>query len=329
MISRRAFAGGLAAALGTGAFPAHAQQRPAGAKPYRVGILNEAFGPNPPVVMGLKAGLVELGLQEGRDVVFEAILTRGQIEALPAGAAELVKGKVDLIFAPLESPTRAAMDATKDIPIVFAEVGDPVAAGIVRSVARPGRNVTGISGLTTPLAPNRLEMLKACAPALRRAWAVYARDDLSSAASAGMARQTAPALGLEILDRPVDNAAEAVTILKSVLKAASPRDGILAPTAISLDITARVLDLAPFVPSVFDAPHWIQGGGLVAYGVDHENQGRQAARLVARILRGAHPEDLPAEDSTKFELVLNVRTAKQLGLTIPPSLLARADRVIE
>jgi putative ABC transport system substrate-binding protein len=144
-----------------------------------------------------------------------------------------------------------------------------------------------------------------------------------------MARETESALGLEILDRPVDSAADAVTILKSVLKAASRRDGLLAPTTISLDITARVLDLAPFVPSVFDSPHWIQGGGLVAYGVDHEIQGRQAARLVARILRGTRPEDLPVEDSTKFELTINVRTARQLRLTIPPSLLARADRVIE
>lgn len=324
MISRRAFVGGLAAALGTGASAAHAQQKPAAARPYRVGVLIEAFGPNPPIVLGLKAGLTELGLQEGRDVIFEIVHTRGQLETLPAGAVALVNAKVDLIFAALESPARAAMDATREIPIVFSQVGDPVAAGIVRSVARPGRNVTGISGLTTTLAPKRLEMLKACAPAIRRAWAVYARDDLSSAASARAAQQTAPALGLEILDRPVVSSAEAVAVLKTVPR----RDGILAPTAISLDITARVLDLGPFVPGVFDTPYWVHGGGLVAYGVDHENQGRQAARLVVRILRGTRPEDLPVEDSTKFELAINLKTAKALGLTIPQSLLLRADQVI-
>jgi len=130
---------------------------------------------------------------------------------------------------------------------------------------------------------------------------------------------------LELLDRPVRSHEEAVSILKTV-----PRtDGVLAPTAPSLDITARVLDLAPFVPGVFDTPYWVKGGGLVAYGVDHEVQGRQAARLVARILRGARPEDLPVENSTKFELAINLKTAKQLGLAIPQSLLLRADQVIQ
>ena len=325
MICRRAFVGGLAAALWAGASPALAQQKPAGARPYRVGVLITAFGPNPPVVLGLKAGLAELGLHDGREVLFEIAHTRGQLDTLPAGVAGLVNAKVDVIFAGIESPARAAMNATRAIPIVFAQIGDPVAAGIVKSIAQPGSNVTGVSGLTTDLAPKRLEALKSCAPAVKRVWAVHAHDDLSSAASARKAREAGAALRLEILDRPVRSHEEAVSILKTV-----PRtDGVLAPTAPSLDITARVLDLAPFVPGVFDTPYWVKGGGLVAYGVDHEVQGRQAARLVARILRGARPEDLPVENSTKFELAINLKTAKQLGLAIPQSLLLRADQVIQ
>ncbi len=114
-----------------------------------------------------------------------------------------------------------------------------------------------------------------------------------------------------------------------MLKTVPRADGILAPTAITFGITGRVLDLAPFVPSVFDAPFWVQGGGLVAYGVGHEIQGRQAARLVARILQGTRPQDLPIEGSTKFELAVNLKTAKALHLTIPQSVLARADQVIQ
>jgi putative ABC transport system substrate-binding protein len=276
-------------------------------------------------VLGLKAGLAEQGLQEGREVLFESVHTRGQLDTLQAGVAGLVQAKVDVIFAALESPTRAAMNATSTIPIVFAQIGDPVAAGIAKSMAHPGSNVTGVSGLTTDLAPKRLEALKSCAPALKRVWAVYAHDDLSSAASARKASEAASALRLEILARPVRSSEEAVSVLKTVPRA----DGLLAPTAVSLDITARVLDLGPFVPGVFDTPYWVQGGGLVAYGVDHEVQGRQAARLVARILRGARPEDLPVENSTKFELAVNLKTAKALGLTIPQSLLARADRLVQ
>jgi len=324
-MDRRAFVGGLAAALGCGVSRGHAQQKPAGARPYRVGVLTTAFGPNPPVVLGVKAGLAELGLHEGREVFFEIVHTRGQLDTLPAGVAGLVNAKVDVIFAGIESPTRAAMKATSTIPIVFAQIGDPVAAGIVKSIAQPGSNVTGVSGLTTDLAPKRLEVLKSCAPSLKRVWAVYAHDDLSSAASARKSREAAPALRLEILDRPVRSHEEAVSILKTVART----DGLLAPTAPSLDITARVLDLAPFVPGVFDTPYWVKGGGLVAYGVDHEVQGRQAARLVARILRGARPEDLPVENSTKFELAINLKTAKQLGLAIPQSLLLRTDQVIQ
>ncbi len=324
-MDRRTFLASLAAASLSRPARAGAQQPPKARGPYKIGILIYAYGPNPPVVQGFKAGLAEQGFEEGRDIAYQTGFTRASIEALPGAAASLVRANVDVIFTQLETPTRAAMGATKSIPIVFAQVGDPVAAGIVKSIARPGGHITGVSGLTTELAPKRLEALKSCAPALKRIWAIHSPDDLSSAASAKKAREAAPALGLEILGRPVRSADEAVSVLKTVPRA----DGILAPTAITFGITGRVLDLAPFVPSVFDAPFWVQGGGLVAYGVGHEIQGRQAARLVARILQGTRPQDLPIEGSTKFELAVNLKTAKALHLTIPQSVLARADQVIQ
>jgi ABC-type uncharacterized transport system substrate-binding protein len=325
VIDRRAFLASLAAASLSAPERARAQQPPKARGPYKIGILIYSYGPNPPVVQAFKAGLAEQGFEEGRDIAYQTVFTRASVEALPGAAASLVREKVDVIFTTLETPTRAAMAATKRIPIVFVQVGDPVAAGLVSSIARPGGHITGVSGLTTELAPKRLEALKSCAPALKRVWAIHSPDDRSSAASAKKAREAAPTLSLEILDRPVRSDDEAVSVLKTVPRA----DGILAPTAITFGITGRVLDLAPFVPSVFDAPHWVQGGGLVAYGVGHDIQGRQAARLVARILRGSRPRDLPVESSTKFELAINLKTAKALHLTIPPSLLARADQVIQ
>lgn len=304
--------------------PSEAQQAK---RPYRIGVLHQAFAPNIPPVEGLKAGLKAIGFEEGRDVTFDIRFSRGDPQATSAAAAALVKAEVDLIFAAQQEPTRAAKAATQTIPIVFTGVGDPVAAGIVRTVAQPGGNLTGVSSLSAELAPKRLEILKAIVPNLRRVWALYHADDSSSLASARKAQEVAPRLKLEVIAQPVRSPEEAAQHLKA-LRAG---DGLLSPPGSVMNIPGLLLDVHLFskVPAVFESTFWVNAGGLVSYGTDFYAEGTQAARLVARILRGARPRDLPVEDASKIELALNLKTARALGLTIPREILARADQVFE
>ena len=296
-------------------------------RPYRIGILHESFLPNIPQVEGLKAGLKAAGLEEGRDLTFDIRFTRGNLQALPAAATELAKAGVDLIFTALQEPTQAAKAATQTIPIVFVTVGDPVAAGIVTAVAHPGGNVTGVSSLDTELVPKRLEILKAIVPTLRRVWAVYHADDRSSIAATRKAQEVASLLKLELLARPVRTPEELVQNLKAL----RPGDGLLCPPALTMNIPGLILDLhlAGRAPAVFVNAFWVQAGAVASYGSDLYAEGVQAARLVAKILRGAHPQDLPVEGANKIELAINLKTAKALRITIPREILARADRVIE
>lgn len=304
--------------------PSEAQQAK---RPYRIGVLHQSFVPNIPSVEGLKAGLKALGLEEGRDVTFDIRFTRGDPRATAAAAAALAKAGVDLIFADHQEPTYAAKAATQTIPIVFRGVGDPVAAGIVGAVAQPGGNVTGVSSLSTELTPKRLEILKAIVPGLRRVWAVYHPDDSSSVAAARKAQEVAPQLQLEVVAQLVRSPEEVAQHLRGL----RPGDGLLSPPALTMNIPGLLLDVHLFskVPAVFFAAFWVQAGALVSYGSDFYNEGVQAARLVARILRGARPRDLPVEDADKIELAVNLKTARALGLTVPREVLARADRVIE
>lgn len=304
--------------------PAAAQQTK---RPQRIGILHSSFVPNTPPVAGLKAGLKAEGLEEGRDVTLDIRFTRGDPRATPTGAAALVKAGVELIFTADEEASRVTKAATQTIPIVFTRVGDPVAAGLVAAIAHPGGNVTGVSSLDTELVPKRLEILKAIYPALRRVWAVYHADDLSSLAAARKAREVAPLLKLEVLARSVRTPEELVGYLKAV----RPGDGLLAPPSVAMNIPGLILDLELMsrVPAVFDRAFWVQAGATVSYGSDDHAEGVQAARLVAKILRGARPRDLPVEGANKIELTINLKTAKSLGVAIPPEILVRADRVIQ
>src|SRR5262245_39664355 len=333
--SRLILAVGLTIGLLAAPFDAETQQ--AGkVGPYRVGVLHPAFGEITPAVKGLRAGLKAAALEEGRDVVFEIRFTRGEVQALPAAATALSAGHVDLIFTVGEAATRAAISATPTIPIVFAGVGDPVAAGIVKAVAHPGGNVTGVSGLETELAPKRLEILKAMVPTVRRAWAVHHADDPSAAAAARSAQEAAPRLGVEVVVRSVRTAQE----LASTLKGIPHGDGLLAPYDTILDIPGQmfVASLWARLPVIYPVAFWARAavpgasesglGGLAAYGSDYEAEGLQAARLVAKVLRGATPRDVPVEGA-QVHFVINLKTAKALRLTIPLSILARADEIIE
>jgi putative tryptophan/tyrosine transport system substrate-binding protein len=292
-------------------------------RPYRIGVLNEAWAANHPTVEGLKAGLRDLGVEEGRDVTFDIRFTEGKPEATSLAAADLVRAGVDLIFTSNEAATLAAKTATPRIPVVFTLVGDPVATGIVRELARPDANLTGVSSLTTELVPKRLEALKTLIPSLRRVFAFYHGADVPSSAAIVRALEVAPRLGLEIVPRTVLSPEQ----LDELLKTLRAGDALLAPDIATMDIPAIMLEvsLASRIPAVFSSELWVSHGGLVSYGADYRAQGVQAARLVAKILRGTRPRDLPVEGADKIDLAVNLKTARLLQVTVPRKVLLRAD----
>jgi putative ABC transport system substrate-binding protein len=292
-------------------------------RPYRIGVLNEAWAVNHPTVEGLKAGLRDLGFLDGRDVAFDIRFAEGKPEAIPVLAETLVKDGVDLLFTSNEAAAQAARAATRTRPIVFTLVGDPVAAGIVKQLAHPGGNITGVSSLTTELVGKRLEALKTLTPTLTRVRAIYYAADPSSLAAVLKAQEVAPRLGLTVVARAVGNAQQLEEALREI-----PRgEGLLPPDIATLDIPAAILEtsLSSRIPAVFPSSLWVGHGGLASYGPDYRAQGVQAARLVAKILRGARPEDLPVEGAVKINLAVNLKTASQLGVTVPRKVLLRAD----
>lgn len=290
---------------------------------YKIGVLNEAWAANHPAVEGLKEGLREQGLIEGRDVAYEIRFTKGESGATTAAAAELVKAGVDLIFTSNESATLAAKKATQRIPIVFTLVGDPVAAGIVASLPKPGGNLTGISSLATELAAKRLEVLKTLAPGLKRVWFLFYRFDITDSSALETLRDAARRLKVGLIPRPVNDAADLAQVIKEQIK---PGDAVLAPAVDTLDIPASILEAAG-IPSVFTTALWVENGALISYGPDFRAQGVQAARLVAKILHGTRPQDLPVEGADRIDLAINLNTARQLGIAVPPKILFRANVV--
>jgi putative ABC transport system substrate-binding protein len=290
---------------------------------YRIGVVTEAFAATHPTVEGLKAGLREQGLAEGRDVSFDIRFTEGDAQATRAAAAALIKAGVDVIVTSQEGPTQAAKEATTTVPIVFTLVGDPVASGLVRNLVEPEANVTGVSSLQTDLAPKRLEILKTLVPTIRRVFIVHYGGDLAASRVIAQARESAPRLGVEVVARPVLNAPE----LGLVLRQLRPGDALLAPEIATLDIPIAILEasLKSRVPAVFTAALWVGHGGLASYGPDYFAQGVQAAELVARILRGAKPSDVPVQGADRIELAVNLKTADLLGITVPRKILLRAE----
>lgn len=291
--------------------------------PYRVGVLNDARAANHPAVDGLKAGLRAIGFEEGRNLVFDVRLTDGNPDRMLDAAAALAKSGVDLIFTSGEAATLAAKAATQTIPIVFSLVGDPVAAGAVKSLASPAGNLTGVSSLTTELIPKRLEALKEFAPRLRRVWAIEHGADRGSAAAIAKAREVASRFGIEIMSRTVRTPDELMRIIDLL----RPGDALLVPDCATLDLSAVLLEtsLSRRIPAVFSAELWVSHGGLFSYGADYRAQGVQAARLVGKILHGALPRDLPVEAAEHIVLAVNLKTAEVLGLTAPRQILFRAD----
>jgi len=299
------------------------------ARPVQIGALTESWGPTPAIV-GLRDGLRALGYSEDKDFTIGVRFTQGESAELLAAARELVRSGADIIVTTEGGNTaKAAQMATDRIPIVFIGGGDPVELGLVKSLARPGGNLTGIASLDVELAPKRLEIFRELVPRLKRVLLVYDATNKHAAEQLEPYRAAARSLGLTFVERPVRSQEEAGAVISGLRR--GDVDGIFAPRVLSLNIPGFIVATSAkgTFPTMFQATFFAERGGLASYGATDGDLGRQAARLVDRILKGAKPADLPVEQPTKFELVINVKTAKALGLTIPQSLLQRADRLIQ
>jgi putative tryptophan/tyrosine transport system substrate-binding protein len=300
-----------------------------GAGPVKIGALNESWGPVPQIG-GLRDGLVALGYRENEHFVIGIRFTQGDVGALAPAARELVQQGADLLFPVAGDAVEAARQATSTLPIVFAGAGDdPVSRGVVKSFARPGGNVTGVVDLGVELAAKRLELFRDLVPGLKRVLVPYAANARYAAHEAQAYRDASRQLGITLLERPVTSQQEAQALLAQVRK--SEIQGILLPHSVIWNIPGLALDAATAhnLPTMFPESFFVHGGGLAGYGPDYYETGRQAARLVDKILKGQKPADIPVESNGLIEFTLNLKVARRLGLTIPPSIQARANRVIE
>jgi putative ABC transport system substrate-binding protein len=302
-----------------------AQQPPA--KTARIGFLGDV----PSFIdEAFRQGLRELGYVEGQNIAIEHRAPDWKYERLPALAAELVRLKVDVIVAASPPATKAAQQATSTIPIVFTVSGDPVAEGFVASLARPGGNLTGLATISPELVGKQLEMLKAVAPKVSRVAVLQNPDQPSHARAVQLAEEPARAHGVQL---QVVKARTPSEIDAALAAMRSQRAGglLVMRDAVFRAQRAQIVGLAAKsrLPAVYGLREEAEAGGLMAYGSSVPQLFRRAATYVDKILKGAKPADLPVEQPTKFELVINMKTAKRLGLTVPQSLLLQADLVIE
>jgi putative ABC transport system substrate-binding protein len=301
---------------------------------WRVGILL-GFRPPPEWIAGdvFVVPMRELGWVDGQNVVFEQRYASERPELLPMLARELIASRVDVIVTATSPATRAAKEATATIPIVFAEVSQPVRQGFVASLTRPGGNVTGLADVTLELMPKRLELLKELVPGATRVAVLVEPEFYPPNTAQGVlddSKRASRALGLRLETFEVRTSEDFDAVFASIRQ--SRAEGLtLIPDALFFHQRAQIADLAikHRLPIVADERSQAEAGALLSYDGDLRQMYRQVAMYVDRILRGAKPADLPVQEPATFELIINLKTAKALGLTIPPSLLARADQVIE
>ena len=283
-----------------------------------------------PAFEGFRQGLRDLGYVEGQNIVLELRFAQGKPERLAAMAIELAQMKVDLIVIESAQAARAARDASKAIPIVMAVVGDPVGAGLVASLARPGGNITGLSTLSPELSGKRLELLKEVAPQAKRVAVIWNDSNPAAAGNLAATRTAARSMGIDIQSVEVRKASDLDLALEAVA-AARPGALLTLTNGMFLANRTRIVEFTARsrLPAIFPDREFAEAGGLMAYGPSLTANFRRAAAYVDKILKGAKSADLPVEQPTKFELVVNLKTAKALGITIPQSLLLRADEVIQ
>jgi putative ABC transport system substrate-binding protein len=328
-VDRRAFLASLTGGLLAAPLAAEAQQ--AGKVP-RVGYLNASSAASATwVVEAFRQGLRELGYIEGTNILIEYRWADGRFERLAALAAELARSQVDIIVAQNTVAALAAKNATSTIPIILVTVGDPVGSGLVASLARPGGNVTGLSLFSTlAISGKQLELLKEAFPTLSQ---VAILANLANPPTADLLTETeraARSLGLRLRVVQVREPKEFGDAFATMKNERVPALLVIADPLVN-DNRGRIVAFAATnrLPAIYPYRTFVDAGGLMSYGVDLSDLSRRAATYVDKILKGAKPADLPVEQPTKFELVINLKTAKALGLTISPSLLQRADQVIE
>src|SRR5215470_4180840 len=300
------------------------------AKVAKIGFLFYGHAGPSPEIDAFRDGLRELGYIERENLVLEIRFAAGRIEVLPELAAELVRLKVDVIVTPSTQLSLAAKQATSTVPIVFATVADPVGAGLVSSFAHPGGNITGLASISAEIGGKRLELLRLVAPHASRVAVLYNPADRSNVLVLKQLQDAAPALALTLqpveVRAPEDFEGAFAAMTHERTHALFGAAGVLTQahrkTLVALAAKTRI-------PTMWGHRQFVDAGGLMCYAVNFFEQLRRAAIYVDKILKGAKPGDLPVEQPTKFELVINIKAAREIGVTIPPSLLARADQVIE
>jgi len=327
-VERRVFLGAVTGGLLAAPFTAVAQPS---AKVYRMGWLAGTASTQEKIEMeALRAGLRELGYVEGKNIVIEYRWAEAKYDRLPELAAELVSLRVDVIVTGGTAATQAAMQATTTIPIVMTATGDPLRTGLVASLARPGGNVTGVTQLGAEIAGKRLQILIDTVPNVSRVAFLQNQANASHKPYFHDLQVAARGLGLTLQSVDVQEPGEFEKVFAAMMRE-RPNALLVTGDFVHRLRKAWIIDFAAKkrLPAMYQLKEYVEAGGLMSYGTSVRDNYRRAATYVDKILKGAKPADLPIEQPTAFELVINLKTAKALGLTIPPSLLARADQVIE
>ena len=328
-MNRRTFLCGLT--LGTLAAPLAARGQQVGRIP-RIGLV---FGNDPAVSAALneafEQGLREHGYLDGQSVVLERRYGEGRAERLAEVIADLVRMKVDVIVTGTDQAIAVLKRQTRTIPIVMVVSTDPVGTGFVASLSRPGGNITGLTTMSPEIGGKRLELLKETVPQLSRVAVIWNPDVRGALLDYKQLEEPARALRLQLQSLEVSHAADLAPAFSTLAAARSQAVILITPNPVARANQVQLVNLAQKnrLPTMYGLRDYVDTGGLMAYGVSSTSLFRRAAIYVDKILKGAKPADLPVEQPTKFELVINLKTAKALGLTIPPSVLGRADQVIE
>ena len=325
-MDRRAFFAAAAVSVVAAQGIARGQQA---AKVHRIGFLSLRAGTGQ-WEDAFRQGLRELGYVEGRNIAIEYRRAGGQLARLPELATELVRLKMEVIAAAGTSATEACRRATTTIPIVFMSVGDPVGTGLVSSLAHPGGNITGLTIVSTELAGKRLQILRELLPRATRVALLVRRAQSTTPLLINEMRAASQTLGIQLAVQEVNDGADLPGAFAAIQRERA-HALVVQQNPITGDNAKRIAELAAQqrLPAMYYGREFVDAGGLVSYGPNMNENYRGAAVYVDRILKGARPADLPVEQPTKFELIINLKAAEALGLTVPHALLARADQVIE
>ena len=316
---------------GAAAWPLAARAQQPAAKVPRIGFLgNSTAELEANLVRPFRDGLRALGYEEGRNIVIEYRWAEGEYERFPALIAELVASNVDVIVTAGTPASLAVKKATTTIPLVMVAVGDPVATGLVASLARPGGNITGLTSISSEMEGKRLELLREVVPKISHIAVLWNAASPIQVIEEGEVRAAAQVLGMKMLSLGVRTQEEIDDALATIVRE-RPDALLVLADRLFLHHRTRIMDFAAQerLPGVHAYRELIEAGGLMSYGPSYADMHRRAAAYVDKILKGAKPADLPVERPVKFELVVNLKAAKALGLTIPPSVIFRADEIIE